>query len=260
MWKMVLANDDLGIDAEIAGTAEDFNHATNGSGTAPGIVEEFHVDDGAIELGNVREAAIALGLFLRSGKKLFPKGGGKLVAGEEFDIVLDARVVGDDDRAAGDVAKLANHGGMRSTDDADNAALGAACARLSTEAGDFCDDVITMHGVFNLVAGDEDVAVDVGESDLGHNETVTIGMVDQASTDFVAGSSFVLSNLFRRRRGSRRGLALRASKKEALVSQLLDQPALLELGKHSENCATVTFPPLERTGEFFERYGIIPKL
>jgi hypothetical protein len=257
---MVLANDDFGIDAEIAGTAQDFNHPTNRSGTAPGIVEEFHIDDGAIELGNVGEAAIARGLFLGSGKKLFPKGGGKLVAGEQFDIVLDARVVGHDDGAAGDVAKLANNGGMRSTDDAHNAALGAACARLSTEASDFCDDVIAMHCVFNLVAGDEDVAVDVRESDVGYNETVAIGVVHQAAADFVTGSGSVLSNLFRRGRGRRRGLALRTSKQEAPVSQFLNQPAFFELGKHGENSAAVTFSHLERTGEFFERHGIIPKL
>src|SRR5271167_4333858 len=234
MWKMVLAYDDFGIDAEVAGTPQDFDDATNGSGTAPRIVEEFNVDDCAIELGNVGEAAMTQGLFLGSGKELFAESGGELVAGEEFDIVLHARVVGDDDGAAGNIAELTDNGRVRSTDNAHNAALGAACAEQSTEASDLGDDVVTMHGVFNLVAGDKDVAIDVGESEVGYNETVAIRVVDQATADFVAGSGFVLSDLFRRRsgRGGRRGLTLTASKKEALVSQLLDQPALLELGEH----------------------------
>src|SRR5215831_186232 len=52
--QVVLANDDFGVDAEIAGTAEDFNDASCGGGAAAAVANEFGVDDRAVEPRDVR--------------------------------------------------------------------------------------------------------------------------------------------------------------------------------------------------------------
>ena len=76
--KMMLANNDFGIHTEIAGAAEDFDDAAGGRSAAARIAEEFDVDDGAVELGNVRETLLARGvpggrqkLFAESGREFF---------------------------------------------------------------------------------------------------------------------------------------------------------------------------------------------
>src|SRR5262249_36521054 len=47
MRKMVLANDDLGVHAEIAGASENFDDATGGRGAAARKPGKLNVDDGA---------------------------------------------------------------------------------------------------------------------------------------------------------------------------------------------------------------------
>src|SRR6266481_3665945 len=47
--EMVLANDDFGVDAEIAGAAENFDDATGGRCAAAREAEQLDVDDGTVE-------------------------------------------------------------------------------------------------------------------------------------------------------------------------------------------------------------------
>ena len=54
---MMLANDDFGVDAEIAGTAKDFDDSAGRRGASAGIAQEFDIDDGAIEFVDVRQDA-----------------------------------------------------------------------------------------------------------------------------------------------------------------------------------------------------------
>lgn len=76
--KMMLANNDLGIHTEIAGAAKDFDDAPGGRCAATRIAKEFDVNDGAVELGNVRETLLACGvsggrqkLLAESGREFF---------------------------------------------------------------------------------------------------------------------------------------------------------------------------------------------
>ncbi len=190
--KVMLANDDFRVDAKIAGAAEDFDDAAGRRSASTGVAQKFDVDDGAIEFRDVRQAATARDRVFCAGKKLLAQSCGEFIAGGEFDLVLHAGIVGEHDATARGVAELADNGGMRSADDADDAAFGAAGAGHATEASNFGDDRVAVHGVFNLVAWDEDVAIDVGKGDLRNDEAVAVLMVDQPAANFVAGNGFVL--------------------------------------------------------------------
>jgi hypothetical protein len=264
--QVVLANDDFGVDAEIAGTAEDFNDASNGSRAAAAVANEFGIDDGAIEFGDVREALATSRLFLRAREELFAQSGREFVAGRELDFVLNARIVGDDDATAGSIAKQANDGGMSASNDANDAAFGTTSAGESAEAGDFGDDGIAMHGIFDAVTRNENVAIDVGKGDVGDNKAVAILMENETTANFVVRSGFVLRNFLGGFLGSRapflgRGCRLgRLAEEEATVGELLDEAAFLEFFEHLEERAAVVLFEVEGAGEVVERDGVISKL
>jgi len=221
--QVVLADDDFRVHAEIAGAAKNFDDAADGRGAFAGVADEFGIDDGAVEFRNVREAEAFAGALLFTGEQLFAESGREFLTGGKFDFVLDAGIVRDDNAAARSVAEETDDGGMRARDDAEDAAFGAASAGCAAEAGNLGDDVVAVHGVFDIVAGDEEVTVEIRDSDIGNDETVAILVEDEAALDFVAGKGFVLRETIGGGlgRGARlRGGLLRAgslSKKEAAV-------------------------------------------
>jgi len=151
--------------------------------------------------------------------------------------VLDAGIVGDDDAAARGVPEEADDGWMRARDDAEYAAFGAAGSGDAAKAGNLSDDVVAVHGVFDEIAGDEEVAVEIGNGNVGNDEAVAVLMEDEASFDFVAGNGFVLGEVIRGWRLGRGALLgggrLRAgslAKKEAVVGKFFDEAAFFELG------------------------------
>jgi hypothetical protein len=76
----MFANDDFGIHAEIAGAAKDFDDAAGGRSAAARIAKEFDVDDGAVELGNVRETLLACGGVFCGRQKLLAECGREFFA------------------------------------------------------------------------------------------------------------------------------------------------------------------------------------
>ena len=56
--QMMLANDDLDVDADVAGTAENFNHAARRCETALRIARDLHVHHGAIQLRQPHSAML----------------------------------------------------------------------------------------------------------------------------------------------------------------------------------------------------------
>jgi hypothetical protein len=264
--QVVLANDDFGVDPEIAGAAKDFDNASGGSAAATAVANEFGIDDGAIEFGDVRKALAASGLFFGGREELFAESGRDFVAGREFDFVLNARIVGDDDATAGSVAEQADDGGMSASNDANDAAFGTASARESAEARDFGDDRVAMHGVFDAVARNENIAIDVAESDVGDNKAVAILMENEATTNFVVRCGFVLRNFLGGFLGSgapflgRRGRLGRVAKEEATLGELLDEAAFFDFFEHLEEGAAVVLLEVEGAREVVEGDGVISKL
>jgi hypothetical protein len=137
---------------------------------------------------------------------------------------------------------------MRAANDTDDAALGAARTGHAAEAGDFGDDGIAVHGVFNLIARDEDVAVNVGKSDFRDDEAVTVLMVDEAAAYFVAGDSFVLREFLGSGSGGRScSISFFTTKEVTAVRKFLDQAAFLEASEHLLKDLTLALFDLEGT-------------
>jgi hypothetical protein len=191
-----------------------------------------------LEFGNVRETLAASG---RAERELFAEGGREFVAGREFDFGLHAGVVGNDDGAAGDVAKLADNGGMRAIEDAHDAAFCAASAGMAAEARDTGDDVIAVHGVVYVIARDEKIAVEIGDGDVGDDEAVAIVVKHETAGDFVAGSLLLRGPLLRNGglvvRGS--GGLVVATKNETRMREFVDEATFFQFCEHFQQGAAV---------------------
>jgi hypothetical protein len=263
---MMLANDDFGVHAEIAGTAKNLYDATNRRGSFAAVPQDFRVDDRAIELGNVRQALAFGGLILGARENFLAEGSREFLAGDEFDVVLHARIIGHDDTAARDVTKKPDDGRMRAGHDAHDTTFRAARAGKSAEARDFGNDVIAVHSVLDKVARDEEVAVEIGNGDVGNDKTIAILMKDQAAANFVARGGLMLGKFvagwFRGRLEFGSGWlgAGRFRQQETIVGKFFDQAALFESSEHLEQgAATRLFRP-ERTGKVVKGYCAVSKM
>ena len=159
---------------------------------------------------------------------MFAEGAREFIAGWKFDFMLNTGVIGSDDATAGSVTEETDNGRMSAADDADNAAFGAARSGQAAEASDFGNDGVAVHGVFHVVARNEDVTIDIGKGNIGDDEAVAIVMKDEAATNFVARSGFVLRDFFDGFGGSgaaflrSRGGLKRAAEKKTAVGEFLD--------------------------------------
>ena len=123
----MLADDDLDVDAHVAGTTQNFHYTSDRRQPAAGIAHEFDVDDCAVEFGKYGQAFGA-----RAGFRLFARGrvfsqcGRQFIAGGNFYFLLDAHVVWQHDIAARAV-----------TEKSDNrwCARGRLCARWCLRRG-----------------------------------------------------------------------------------------------------------------------------
>ena len=156
--------------------------------------------------------------------------------------------------------ELADDGGMCAADYAHNTPFGTAGAGVAAEAGNLSDDMITMHGIFDGVARDENIAIHVGKRNIRYNEAVAILMKNEAALDFVAGGGFLLDDFLWREFGSGCRIAMRASKKETPVGKLLNQAARLQFGEHLEERAAVIFFHLEGAGKVLDGDRVVSKL
>src|SRR5713101_4649420 len=93
---------------------------------------------------------------------------------------------------------------MRAAEDSNDAALGALRSGDAAPALDSCEDVVAVHGIFDGVARNEDVAIEMRHRDVGNDETITILVENEAPFYFIAihqGGTFLW------RRGPPRQLA-----------------------------------------------------
>ena len=92
---------------------------------------------------------------------------------------------------------------MRAAEDLNDAALGALRSGDAAPALDSCQDVVAVHGIFDGVARNEDVAVEMRHGDLRNNKPVAILVENEAPFYFIAirqGGTFLW------RRGPPKGL------------------------------------------------------
>ncbi len=187
MREMVLANDDLGVDAEFTRTAENFDDAASRRCASVWIAEQLDVDDGAVEFVEARDAPGSNAGFIRAAEaELFPEARRQFVPARDFNFVLDANVVRKDDVCAGTIAKQTDDGRVSTVEDPQNAAFRALSAGDAAQTLNLCENVVAVHGVLDGVGRNEDVAVELGYGRIGHDEAVTVVVKDQATFDFIA--------------------------------------------------------------------------
>jgi len=122
-----------------------------------------------------------------------------------------------------------------------------------------------MHCVFNVVAGNEEVAIDVRKSDVGNNEAVAVVMQDETAANFIARGGFVLGNIFGGFGGN--GTSLLGGRQlgspteeEPAVGKLLDETTFLEFLEHLEKGAAVILPKAKGVREILDRHRVMSKL
>jgi len=192
-------------------------------------------------------------------KKLFAESGRKFFAGYKLDVMLDARVKRRNDTAARGVAELADDGGMRAADDAHNASFGAAGAGVAAEAVDLRDDVIAVHGVFDGVARNENVANHIGKGDIGNDKAVAILMENEAPLDFIAGSGFLLDDFLGAGSGAGRDRVASGGEGSAR-GKVPRRGRESGVWRASGGGAAVAFFHVEGAGEILDGNGVVSKL
>src|SRR2546428_13941599 len=75
---------------------------------------------------------------------------------------------------------------MRAAEDSNDAALGALRSGDAARALDSCQDMVAVHGVFDGVARNENVAIEMRHRDVGNDETITVLVENEAPFYFVA--------------------------------------------------------------------------
>jgi hypothetical protein len=123
-----------------------------------------------------------------------------------------------------------------------------------------------MHRVFNVVARNEEVAIDVRKSDVRNNEAVAVVMQDETAANFIARGGFVLGNFFGGFSGNGPSLQGRGSRpgslteQEPAVRKLLDETTVLEFLEHVEERAAVILLEAQGVGEIGDGHRVVSKL
>ena len=178
--QVVLADDDLDVDAEIVRVAEHLDNAAHGVLAPLGVLHQFHVDDHAVEV-------LGRGDFDRLGADAvdLPQVAGDLHALGNLDPVLNALVVRHDGRAAPRDAELADDGGMRALEDAQDFAVGAA---VGLDARDAHHDAVAVHGLAGGIGGDEDIAGNAFNGAVRDEEAVAVAVHAQPAGRVLAAA------------------------------------------------------------------------
>ncbi len=106
MREVMLADDDFGVHAEIAGTPDNFDDASGGRSAGARIPEQLDVDHGPVKFIQTRDAPQASAGFIGAAEtELLGQTGSQLLAARDFDFMLDSNVVRQDHIALRAVTK-----------------------------------------------------------------------------------------------------------------------------------------------------------
>lgn len=167
---MVLADDDLDVDAEVIRRAQNFDDAPHGRFA---IFQKFSIDDQAIKLRGIgilfgfHADAIMLRAFRR--KRVFHR---------NLHPVLYAGVVGNHPEAAFGDPKFANNSGVGPAHHTVDFAFGATSGADTAHAD---NGAISVHSAPNCIPVQVDITDDTGNRFIGNEETEAIPMNRDAS-------------------------------------------------------------------------------
>jgi hypothetical protein len=181
--KMMLADQNFHVYAKVARAAENFYDAAGGSYACTWEAGEFDVDDCAIEIVG---ADFGIWFGIRCGWPFFTR--------RNYDLLQDAGFVWAHYVAVAATMENADDGGMSAIEDADDAAFGASGARCGPPATmrtvrarlNSGFDLVTVHGVAQMIRWNKQVAIDIRARLIRHDETVTVAMRDQAAYNEIA--------------------------------------------------------------------------
>src|SRR5216684_2529213 len=265
MREIMLADDDLGGGAKIAGTAENFDHPAGRRGTSLRITQQLHVHYRSVQFVEPRDAPQSCAGFIRAAEaQLLPQPLCQFVAAWNFHLVLDPNVVRQDHIVLGAVAKQADHRRMCAAQDSNDAAFRALRSGDAAQTLDLRQNMIAMHRVLDGVARDENIAVELRHRRLRHNEAIAVVVKNQPSFYFIATREAgglprprgVLARFLARR------FLIRLAASEAVPSAryFLNGATLFELGKHLEERAIVGFFEMESLRDFIRGGGLASNL
>ncbi len=173
MRDVMRTDENLDVDAEVVGQAEDFDDAADGTVAVFAEVHDFGGDDHPVQIldrayGDGGRAHAVDGHLA---------GGERHVFGD-LDPLADALVMGNDEIARAPDAELADHGEMGAAQHAHDLAIGLA---IVLDAGDPRDDAIPVHRAGGGLLGDVDVAAQAGNGDFRNHEAVAVAVHVEAS-------------------------------------------------------------------------------
>ncbi len=260
MRQVMLANDDFGIHTELAGAAENFKYPTRRGSTGTRIAKQLDVHDCAVQFRHAWNALRTRAVLLRVLKlPFFPKRWCQLFARRNFDFVLDANVVRQDDIPSRAIAKQTHHGGMRAAENSDDAAFGSLRSREASDAAELHKDLVTVHGVSDGIARNKNVAVKLRHRLFRHDEAVAIMVEDEAALDFVATGGFRDMScrfwIVSRRAIKRLLFGLAVGEPIPAARKFLNGPALFQFREHFEQLAAVALLQVETAGDFVRGGG-----
>ena len=147
---MILADDDLDINAEIAGRAQNLNHTAHRAFTVFRVLQQLDVYDHAVELRRIghsqRLGTDAVDPFSRSGdRQVF----------RNLDPVVQAVVMRNHQKPVAAHLELANHGRMRPLQNLDDFAIRAAASLDARKAQALfsAPDILAVGFVVSFVSG-----------------------------------------------------------------------------------------------------------
>src|SRR5437764_923154 len=143
-----------------------FESASGSMGTAAGRraaagkTRQLDVDHRAVEFRHARNAAAAAAALIEAARTHFlRKVRRQFVPRRNDDFVLDAGVVGENHVSLRAVTKQTHDRGVRAVQDANDAALGTLGAWDTAPPLDLHQNVVSVHDVFDGIAGDVYVAI-----------------------------------------------------------------------------------------------------
>ncbi len=237
MREMMLADDDLGVNAEFSGTSKNFDDAARRRCASLGIAQQLHIHNRAVQFIQPRNAPRSNAGFIPTAEaQLLPQSRRQFVATRNLHFVLDPDIVRQHNIVLRAVAKQTNHRRMCTAEDSNDSPFSPLRTADAAQSLNLCQNLVAMHGVLYRVARNEHIAVEVRHRRFRHHKAVAIVVKNQASLHLIAirhRRSF--KTLGRVRRWSlSRPCSVRPPAWKTVPSprQFLDGPALFQFGEH----------------------------
>src|SRR5205807_4521939 len=268
MRQVMLAYDDFGIYTEFARSTENFDDTAARRGAAAGKTRQLDVDHRAVEFRHARNAAAAEAALIEAARTHFlRKVRRQFVPRRNDDFVLDAGVVGENHVSLRAVTKQTHDRGVRAVQDANDAALATLGAWDTAPPLDLHQNVVSVHDVFDGIAGDVYVAIQPWQGRILHHEAVAVRVKDQTPREFVTTDgtkggvrAFLSRRVLGPLLGVRDRVRLPPGKAVASPGQSFNSLTVLELREQLEQWPGVWILEAQSLGNLAGRGRLVPKL